>query len=54
LKDVAGAWASGELMLQLTTPAGGDHQVYLARKSIDALLQAAPGSHLFPLTIVAR
>jgi hypothetical protein len=53
LKDVAGAWAGGKLILQLTTPAGGDHQVYLARKSIDALLQAAPGSHLFPLTIVA-
>jgi hypothetical protein len=54
LKDVAGAWAGGELILQLTTPAGGDQQVYLARKSIDALLQAAPGRHLFPLTIVAR
>jgi phospholipase C len=54
LKDVAGAWAGGELILQLTTPAGQKHQVYLARKSIDALLQAPPGSHLFPLTIVAR
>jgi len=54
LKDVAGAWVGGELMLQLTTPAGQEQQVYLARKSIDALLQAAPGSQLFPLAIVTR
>lgn len=54
LKNVAGAWAGGGVMLQLVKPQDAARQDYLARKSIDVLLRDAPGSALFPLQIVSR
>jgi phospholipase C len=52
LKEEAGAWAGGGVMLELVAPSAVPRTAYLAQKSIDALLQAAPGEQMFPLHIV--